>query len=120
MKVIIAGCRDFHDYEFVEQSIDKLNLDIGEIVYGGAPGVDYLGLLYARKHKIKVKTFLAEWSVYGRAAGPIRNKQMANYGDYLIAFWDGKSKGTKNMINEMKKLGKHGEVVYVNSMEISN
>ena len=120
MKVIIAGSRNFHNYELVEETINRLGLEIDEVVYGGAPGADYLGLLYARKHKIKVKTFLAEWSVYGGAAGPIRNAQMANYGDYLLAFWDGKSPGTKNMINEMRLKGKHGEVIYVNNMEISN
>lgn len=113
MKVIIAGSRNFNNYDLVEETIEKLGLEIDEVIYGGAPGTDYLGLLWARKHKVKVKTFLAEWSVYGGAAGPLRNKQMAEYGDYLLAFWNGKSKGTKSMINEMKKKGKHGEVVYV-------
>lgn len=116
MKVIIAGSRHFHDYQLVEDTIKRLELEIDEVVYGGAPGADYLGLLWARKHKVKVKTFLAEWSVYGGAAGPLRNKQMAEYGDYLLAFWDGKSPGTRSMINEMKKKGKHGEVIYVNSL----
>lgn len=116
MKVIIAGSRHFHDYQLVEDTINRLGLEIDEVVYGGAPGTDYLGLLWARKHKVKVKTFLAEWSVYGGAAGPLRNKKMAEYGDYLLAFWDGKSPGTRSMINEMKKKGKHGEVIYVNSL----
>lgn len=116
VKVIIAGSRHFNNYNLVEETIEKLGLEIDEVVYGGAPGADYMGLLWARKHKVKVKTFLAEWSVYGGAAGPLRNKQMAEYGDYLLAFWDGKSKGTKSMINEMRKKGKHGEVVYVNSL----
>ena len=116
VKVIIAGSRHFNNYDLVEETIEKLGLEIDEVVYGGAPGADYMGLLWARKHKVKVKTFLAEWSVYGGAAGPLRNKQMAEYGDYLLAFWNGKSKGTKNMIYEMRKKGKHGEVVYVNSL----
>ena len=116
MKVVIAGSRDFNNYNLVEETIEKLELEIDEIVYGGAAGADYMGLLWARNHKVRVKTFLAEWSVYGRAAGPIRNRKMANYGDYLLAFWDGQSRGTKNMIEEMKRLGKHGEVVYVNSL----
>lgn len=116
MKVIIAGSRDFNNYDLVEETIEKLGLEIDEVVYGGAAGADYMGLLWARKHKVKVKTFLAEWSVYGGAAGPLRNARMANYGDYLLAFWDGKSPGTKNMIYEMRKKGKHGEVVYVNSL----
>ena len=116
MKVIIAGSRDFNNYDLVEKTIKKQALEIDEVVYGGAAGADYMGLLWARKHKVKVKTFLAEWSVYGGAAGPLRNKQMAEYGDYLLAFWDGKSPGTKSMINEMRKKGKHGEVIYVDSL----
>lgn len=116
MKVVIAGSRNFNNYDLVEKTIEKLGLEIDEVVYGGANGADYLGLLWARKHKVKVKTFLAEWSVYSDAAGPLRNKQMAEYGDYLLAFWDGKSPGTRSMINEMKKKGKHGEVIYVNSL----
>lgn len=113
MKVIIAGSRNFNNYNLVEETIEKLGLEIDEVVYGGAAGADYMGLLWARKHQVKVKTFLAEWSAYGGAAGPLRNKQMAEYGDYLLAFWNGKSKGTRSMINEMKKKGKHGEVIYV-------
>lgn len=116
VKVIIAGNRNFNNYDLVEETIEKLGLEIDEVVYGGAAGADYMGLLWARKHKVKVKTFLAEWSVYGGAAGPLRNARMANYGDYLLAFWDGKSPGTKNMIYEMRKKGKHGEVIYVDSL----
>lgn len=116
MKVIIAGSRDFNDFELVEKTIEELGLEIDEVVYGGAAGADHLGLLWARKHRVKVKTFLAEWSVYGKAAGPIRNARMADYGDYLLAFWDGKSPGTRSMINIMKQKGKHGEVIYVNSL----
>ena len=48
---------------------------------------------------------------HDKAAGPIRNRQMAEYADYLIAFWDGESRGTRNMIETMKKLGKHGVVI---------
>lgn len=55
---------------------------------------------------IPVKRFPADWDRHGRAAGPIRNCQMAQYADALIAIWDGKSRGTKNMIDEMNKCGK--------------
>ena len=111
MKVIIAGSRHFHNYQLVEDTIKRLGLEIDEVVYGGAPGTDYLGLLWARKHKVKVKTFLAEWSVYGGAAGPLRNKQMAEYGDYLLAFWNGKSKGTLSVIQYAQKTGKPCDVI---------
>lgn len=117
MKIIIAGGRDFNNYEMLEQEINKLQLNITEIISGGAKGADYLGQLYAQKYNIPLKIFKAEWELYGKAAGPIRNKQMGNYADYLIAFWDGQSKGTKNMINYMKQINKHGTVIKYKSGE---
>jgi hypothetical protein len=68
--------------------------------------VDQIGEDWAREHNIPVKQFLAQWNIHGKSAGPIRNKEMAEYADALIAFWDGQSKGTKNMIEQMDKLNK--------------
>ncbi len=113
MKVIIAGCRDFNDYNFLKREIDKMNLPITEIVSGGARGVDTLGEKYANELEIPIKRFPANWDLYGKSAGPIRNKEMAKYGNYLIAFWDGKSRGTKNMIDRMKELGKDFAIVNI-------
>ncbi len=113
MKVIIAGCRDFTDYEFLKNEINKLELPITEVISGGARGVDALGERYAKENRLPVKRFPALWNIYGKSAGPIRNKEMAEYGDYLIAFWDGKSKGTKDMINRMKELGKDFTIIKI-------
>lgn len=78
-----------------------------EIVSGMARGVDSLACeVAAEKPRWFVKSFPANWDKYGKAAGPIRNEQMAKYADYLIAVWDGKSHGTKNMIEQMKKVNK--------------
>ena len=57
--------------------------------------------------------FNADWNKHGRAAGPMRNKQMADYADVLIAVWDGQSKGTKNMIDQMNKLNKPVFIVWI-------
>ena len=114
MKVIIAGSRDFNNYKMLEQEIDKLKLDITEIVSGGARGADGLGEKYALTHHIKLTIMNADWNKYGKSAGIIRNRQMGNYADYLIAFWDGKSRGTKHMIEYMKQIGKHGSVILYN------
>jgi hypothetical protein len=100
MKVIIAGGRDFSDYEklktFCEEILsDKTDI---EIVSGKAKGADSLGEEYAKEKNYPVKEFPADWKL-GRGAGYIRNTQMANYANVLICFWDGKSKGTKNMID---------------------
>ena len=106
MKVIIAGGRD---YKFTEEDVswlDSLNLygfEFKEIVSGGARGADFEGELYASMRGIPLKRFVADWNKHGRAAGPIRNKQMAEYADALIAFSGGK--GTLNMISEAEKLG---------------
>lgn len=99
MKCIIAGSRTITDISKVKQAIEKSGWNIEEVVSGGARGVDALGEVYAQDNGKAVKRFPADWSKYGRSAGAIRNKQMADYADALIAVWDGKSKGTKNMIN---------------------
>ena len=103
MKVIVAGSRDFTNFEFLETSLKDYS--ITEVVSGGARGVDTLGEQYANKHKIPIKTFPASWDRYGKAAGHIRNTAMAEYADSLIAFWDGRSPGTLNMIKQAKALG---------------
>jgi hypothetical protein len=114
MKVIIAGGRNFNDYNVLCQNCDKLlNLQENvEIVSGTASGADKLGERYASLKGYTVKQFPAEWDKYGKSAGYKRNEEMAKYADVLIAFWDGKSKGTKHMIDLAKKHSLKVEVVY--------
>ena len=107
MKVIIAGTRTFSDYDYLEEHVSETlrnyhDADI-EIVSGGASGADFLGEQYAKKHNLPIKRFPADWNQYGRAAGPIRNRQMAEYADVCLVFWDGKSRGSENMITEGRK-----------------
>lgn len=110
MKVIIAGGRDFNNYSLLEKEVDRILTGITdiEVVSGAARGADNLGTVYARQHGHKLKTFLANWELYGKSAGFARNGDMAAYanGDgMLIAFWDGKSSGTRHMINIAKSTG---------------
>lgn len=111
-KVIIAGGRDFDDYTLLAQSCDaelsaiEKIIDV-EIVSGGAKGADSLGEKYAAQHSLSVKVFPADWNKYGKRAGYIRNEQMAKYANCLIAFWDGKSRGTKHMIDLANKHSLH-------------
>ena len=105
MKTIIAGGRDITDYSLVLSAIEESGFVPTEIVSGMAPGVDTLAVQYAKEKELPLQQFWAEWGFYGRSAGPIRNRQMANYGEALIAIWDGKSRGTKNMIEEATKRG---------------
>lgn len=107
IKIIIAGSRDFEDYEllkrFCDSIIEKLALTDVQIVSGGCSGADYLGEQYALERGHKLVNILPNWELHGKAAGPIRNREMAQYADILIAFWDGKSRGTKSMIDEASK-----------------
>lgn len=106
-KVIIAGCRDFTDYELLREKCDyhlqNLRLEDIVIVSGHASGADSLGERYAQDRGFQLETYPADWQAHGRAAGPIRNAKMANVAHALIAFWDGKSRGTKNMIETARK-----------------
>jgi len=113
MKVIIAGSRNFptEHSDIIWGSIAASNFDITEVVSGGAIGADRFGEVYAQQNNIPVKKFLPDWNRYGRSAGFLRNWEMANYADALIAIWDGKSNGTRNMIGHMKRLGKPLEVI---------
>ena len=115
MKTIIAGCRDYHDYDHVRSKIDHFRQtnQVTEIVSGNSSGVDVIGERYARENDIPLTLFPADWIKHGRSAGPIRNKQMADYADQLLAVWDGKSKGTKNMIETMNKLKKPVFIIWI-------
>ena len=106
-RVIVAGCRDFTDYELLKE---KCNFYLQDkkpenviIVSGHASGADALGERYAQERGFGLETFPADWKAHGRAAGPIRNAQMASVAHALIAFWDGKSRGVMNMIDTAKK-----------------
>lgn len=103
MRVIIAGSRFITDYELVVKAVKESGFDITEVVCGAANGVDSLGERYAKENGIKLSYFYADWKGLGKLAGNKRNEQMGNYGEALIAVWDGKSKGTKHMIALAKK-----------------
>jgi len=105
MKLIIAGGRNFTNYKQLAQECNQfLNGQTNiEIVSGTCRGADLLGEQYAKERGYKIAQFPADWNKYGKSAGPKRNQQMANYADALIAFWNGKSRGTKHMIEMAKQ-----------------
>ncbi len=105
MKTIIAGSRDLKDYEVVCKAMADFGEEVTEVVSGKARGADALGEQWAKMRRIPIKPFPADWDAHGKAAGPIRNRQMAAYAEALVAIWDGKSSGTKNMIDEARKKG---------------
>lgn len=120
LKVIVAGSRTFHDYEYLAKELDiRIPPFIEEIVSGDAEGPDKMGAKWAEERGYPVKHFPAQWDKYGKAAGIIRNHKMGDYADSLIAFWDGKSRGTRDMIEYMRKQNKYVEVVNGNTMKIA-
>ena len=105
-RIIIAGsrtCPEQNDELFIKVHNIIHNLSDIEIVSGTAKGADRFGECFANRLKIPLKRFPADWDTHGKSAGYVRNKQMAEYATHLIAIWDGKSKGTKNMIDLAKE-----------------
>lgn len=105
MKVIIAGSRTITALSLIERAIAESGFDISEVVCGMARGADMLGYKWAQRHQKPVREFPADWQKNGRGAGPIRNQEMADYANALIAVWDGRSAGTYDMISRAKQRG---------------
>lgn len=107
MKLVIAGSRSL---SMSPVEIAKLVEEAGfvptEVVSGVAHGIDRAGERYAEWYRIPIKSFAADWHNLGKAAGPIRNAAMAEYADAALVIWDGKSPGSRNMIEQMQRRGK--------------
>ncbi len=108
-RVIVCGTRTFNDRELLYSTLDNILGDPVnvEIISGGCRGADRIAEDYAKSRGLRVTVFEAYWDEYGKSAGPIRNRQMLNYAlgaeAIVVAFWDGKSRGTANMINIAKR-----------------
>ena len=110
-KVVVAGCRHYNNYGDAKKYIDICISNIRKeykIVFlsGGCTGADELGERYAKENGFEIQKFPADWNIYGKKAGPMRNKRMAEECDYVICFWDYKSRGTRSMIEYAKSLNK--------------
>ena len=117
-RVVIAGCRNYFDYAQAKKYIDQCLKNIRKqftiiIISGGGRGADMIGLRYATENNMTFEVYNADWIHFGKAAGPLRNRHMAEVCDYVICFWDGKSKGTFSMIQEAKKLNKPLRIKYI-------
>lgn len=106
MRVVIAGSRSITDYSAVCQAIADSGFEITEVISGCANGVDSMGERWALEHDIRIARLPAEWRIYGRRAGMVRNRWMGEIGEALVAIWDNKSRGTADMIYVMERLRK--------------
>lgn len=106
MKIAIVGSRGITSLDLTPylEGCD-------EIVSGGARGVDSIAARYARSHGLKLTEFLPDYDKYGRGAPIVRNRSIVNYADKVIAFWDGKSRGTMYTINYAREHGVPCEVI---------
>ena len=125
IRIIIAGGRNFNDYEmlkrnmlkFIQKLHDHIDFHDIEIISGNANGADKLGERFAKEYNHNLKIMPAQWDLHGKSAGYLRNKEMLDYtkeADHsvLVAFWDGQSKGTKNMIDISRKILDNVEVIF--------
>ena len=107
---IIAGGRDFNDFFFLHYKCSKIlsrlikEENVG-ILSGGARGADKLAIDFAKEKNLPLRVMNADWDKHGKSAGFIRNIEMAKCATHCICFWDGKSRGTKHMIDTAKKMG---------------
>lgn len=113
MKLAVFGSRTFDDYELLSSELADFENSISEVVSGGSKGADKLAEKWAMSRNIPVKIFEANWKKFGRSAGPQRNREIAEYSDYCIAFWDYKSKGTGYTINLFQKHEKPIKIVRI-------
>jgi hypothetical protein len=106
MKVIVAGSRSITDYTAVEDAIKKSGYKITCVISGTARGVDKLGEAWAAQNNVAVLRCPADWTTHHKAAGPIRNAEMARLADAAVIVYDGHSRGTAHMMECMDKAKK--------------
>lgn len=110
MKIAVVGSRDLNISEAI---LKEYLFGASEIVSGGARGVDSCAAEYSRKNRLVLTEFLPEYELYGRAAPIIRNREIVEYADKVIVFWNGRSKGALSVIKYAEKIGKSCKVVLV-------
>lgn len=114
MRTIIAGSRNITDYKYLYNIMESINIGwITVIISGGAKGVDSLGIRYAKDNRLPYEIYTPDWNKYGKKAGIIRNCEMGDVADALIAIWDGESRGTKHMINYAMNLKRVSKIYVV-------
>lgn len=105
MRTIIAGSRGVTDQSIVDKAIADSGFTIAAVISGTARGVDRMGEDWARRHRIPIERYPAQWDIDGRSAGYKRNELMGFMADALIAIWDSESRGTKHMIDIAQRKG---------------
>ena len=122
MNIIIAGSRTFTEYSIISRTVNmilakwRFNKEFDILYSGCAKGVDTLAIDYAKEKGIKYKEFPANWEIHGNDAGSIRNSKMIASANGLVAFWDGKSKDTKDIIGKAERKGIKVHIVRIDKL----
>jgi hypothetical protein len=111
VRTIIAGSRSCYDYDALCHAMTTCGWLPTVVLSGAARGVDTLGERWARQAGVALERYPAAWSRYGKPAGHIRNEEMAERADGLVALWDGASRGTRHMIETAYRRGLHCHVL---------
>mgnify|MGYP003347785061 CR=1 FL=1 len=113
IKLAIIGSRTFDNYNILKENLESYKNKISLVVSGAAKGADLLGERWAIENNIKTLIFPANWEKYGKRAGFIRNEDIIKNCDAVIAFWDGKSKGTFHSLSLADKYKKPYKVIHI-------
>lgn len=106
LKVAVVGSRSFQNSSFLSSVLDQLREQVGDftLVSGGARGADTLAATWALQRDLLITEHLPDWSKHGRRAGIIRNRDVVDDADLLLAFWDGDSPGTAHVIEYAREV----------------
>ncbi len=113
MKTAIVGSRSLKDPALLEEALKGLH--ISKIITGGAEGIDTLAEAWAKQHSIPVQIIKPDWMKHGKAAGVLRNQQIIEAAELVIAIWDGKSSGTADSIRRAKALNRLLKIIVIDS-----
>lgn len=123
MNIAIIGSRSFHNYELVKSTVNDYvhqnTIKIHCIVSGGAKGADTLAQKFALEYQLDMIVYKPDWKRFGKRAGFIRNTEIIENSDVVIAFWDGSSNGTKDSITKAKQKNKIVIVIIVSDQGLS-
>lgn len=120
MKIGIVGSRRYNNYSSFVKVVGEFLRSEDTLVSGGAKGADSLAEKFAKDIGVEIKVFKADWDKYGNSAGMIRNGLIVEESDFILAFWDGKSKGTKDTITKCENVGKECIIFDVGSIIIED
>jgi len=116
LKIGVIGSRGFNDYKLLKDTLDEYLNDVFLIVSGGAVGADSLGEKWANENSVKTLIIKPDWNKYGKSAGFIRNTDIVENSDIIIAFWDSLSRGTEDSIKKAREMGREVKIIYYNTI----